>query len=168
MSGIVYLYDSMYYGSVSKNTMVQLASLYRKEAPENLEVRIISIQQQQGGSDCGVFAAAVCVILAQGGDPSMVRWRQNCMRMHLKSCFETGCITPFHSIPAIHCSRTESVSINIPLICICRLPEHTFNKTLKCTSCTGEYHNSCMGYSDVRRGPPNFTCFRCKPQPNQV
>ena len=88
-------YDSMYYGSVSKSTMVQLASLYRKEAPENLEVRIIPIQQQQGGSDCGVFAAAVCVVLAQGGDPSMVRLRQNRMRMHLKGCFETGCITPF-------------------------------------------------------------------------
>ena len=119
-------------------------------SPSNITIphtRVV-VLPSAGSTFQRLIECVFCVILAQGGDPSMVRWRQNCMRMHLKSCFETGCITPFHSI--------------------CRLPEHAFNKTLKCTSCTGEYHNSCMGYSDVRRGPPNFTCFRCKPQPNQV
>ena len=158
----------MYYGYISNNTKVQLASLYRKEAPEDLEVRLVSIQQQQGGSDCGIFAAAVCVKLAKGGDPSRVRWRQNRMRKHLKDCFETGCIIPFPNIPAIHRSKVQTTSIIIPLICICRLPEYAFNKKMKCVCCSAEYHNSCMGYSDVRRGPPTFTCFGCKPQPSQV
>ena len=81
----------MHHGSISNNTNVQLASLYRKEAPEDLEVRVVSIKQQ-GGSDCGVFA--VCVLLAKGGDPSMIRRRQNRMRNHMKDCFETGCIPP--------------------------------------------------------------------------
>ena len=158
----------MYYGSISNSTKVQLALLYRKEAPENLEIRIIPIQQQQGGSDCGLFAAAVCVLLAQGGDPAIVRWRQNRMRKHLKDCFETGYITPFPSIPAKHHSKLKSASMIVPLICICRLPEFAFNNTLKCTSCSGEYHNSCVGHSDVLRERLNFTCFSCQPQSGQV
>ena len=74
----------MYFGSLSDEVKVQFALLYRREAPHDLDVNFVQIQQQQGDSDCGLFAAAVCVTLAFGGDPTLVKWRQIGMRVHLK------------------------------------------------------------------------------------
>ena len=65
----------MDYGSLSDRMKIQLASLYRREAPNNLDVNLEPIQQQQGGSDCGLFAAAVCITLAIGGNPTLMKWR---------------------------------------------------------------------------------------------
>ena len=81
----------MYYGSITNKLKGQLASLYRKEAPHNLEVIVEPIQQQQGGCDCGLFAAAVCINLALGGNPTKTRWRQNRMREHLRYRMREHC-----------------------------------------------------------------------------
>ena len=75
------------YQNLKINT--QLASLYRREFPDDLKINIAPIQQQHGGADCELFAAAVCLTLALGDDPTRVKWRQNRMRDHLKKCFET-------------------------------------------------------------------------------
>ena len=80
MENKVYIYDSMYFGLLSDEVKVQLATLYRREAPRDLYVNLEQIQLQQGGSDCGLFAAAVCMTLSFGGDPTLVKWCQNRMR----------------------------------------------------------------------------------------
>ena len=67
----------MYYGSITTSLKEQLASLFLKDAPHNLEVIVEPIQQQQGGCDCGLFAAAVSINLAFGGDPTNNKWHQN-------------------------------------------------------------------------------------------
>ena len=84
----------MYSGYVNIDVKTQLASLYRREFPQNLCIDVESIQQQ-GVADCGLFAAAVCVTLALGAGPNKIRWRQNRMRGHLKKCFELGQFTQF-------------------------------------------------------------------------
>ncbi|KAI6655647.1 hypothetical protein LOD99_11376 [Oopsacas minuta] len=132
----------------------------RKGGPEDLEVQQVPIRQQQRSSDCRLFAAAVCLFLAQGGDPAKVRWRQKRMRKHLRDCLETRNLTPFRSIPAKFSSNVEPSSFLISLICVCRLPEYAFNKTMACSSCTEKYHNSCLGYKDLRKRPTNFFCFQ--------
>ena len=95
----VFLYDSMYQDYVNTNVNIQLASLYRREFSEDLSITVELIQQQNGGSDCGLFAAAVCVALALGTNPTTLRWRQDRMREHLKSCFVSKIFTQFPSIP---------------------------------------------------------------------
>ena len=57
------------------------------------------IQQQQGGCDCGLFAAALCINLAQGGNPAKNIWRQNRMREHLRQCLEAMYLTEFPIAP---------------------------------------------------------------------
>ena len=64
----------MYYGCITTN-LKELASLYCKEAPYNLEVIAEPIRQQQGGCDCGLFAAAVSINLALGGDHRVIQER---------------------------------------------------------------------------------------------
>ena len=153
----------MYFGSITNNLKVQLASLYRKET-EDLEIKLVPIQQQEGGSDCGLFSAAVCgVSMALGENPATVRWRQNRMRKHLKDCFERGHLTAFPYIPAKTCPKMNKslASVTIPLICVCRLPEYAFNYTVKCHCCSELYHKSCV-YSDTKKATSKFTCFKCQ------
>ena len=102
----MYLYDSLYNDTVNLNVQTQLASLYRREYPENLPIQIEQIQRQQGIADCGLFAAAVCVTLALGDDPTAIHWRQIKMREHLKQCFETK-----HLIKSISICSSEGYQI---------------------------------------------------------
>ena len=54
-----------------------------------------SVQQQKGGSDCGVFAIAFAFDIAQGVDPQYVNYTQTEMRKHLKTCLQQDSVTAF-------------------------------------------------------------------------
>ena len=161
MENKIYVYDSMYFGSLSDEVKVQLALLYRREAPHDLDVNLEQIQQQQGGSDCGLFAAAVCVTLAFGGDPTLVKWRQNRMRVHLKECFEAMHLTEFPHTQVKIALKRKSTHIFIALVCVCRLPKVAFEHTLKCLKCQTVYHRSCIVLQE-NDTDSSFICYRCK------
>ena len=59
--GEVKVFDSLY-TSVNEATMKLLSTLFGKDAKVILE----TVQKQQGSSDCGVFAIAICTSLAHG------------------------------------------------------------------------------------------------------
>ena len=82
--GQVTLYDSLMTGRTSEELDVQLALLYG-HGTGDLKVTFSPIQQQWGGADCGLFAAAVCLALVTGVDPATVRWRH--IFCHSKSIF---------------------------------------------------------------------------------
>ena len=63
--------------------------------PVDRQVVQMPMQRQQGGSDCGLFAIAVCVEFLYGRQPSECHWDQSKMRSHLVGCMEKGRITPF-------------------------------------------------------------------------
>ena len=162
MNNTVYLYDSMSSGSLSDQVKIQLASLYRREAPHNLDVNVERIQQQQGGSDCGLFAPAVCLTLAFGGNPTLVKWRQNRMRVHLKECFEAMHLIEFPSTQVkIAVKRKTTHTTSILLVCVCRLPKVAFEHTLKCLKCQTVYHSSCVVLQE-NDTESSFSCYRCK------
>ena len=66
------LYDSMITGRTSEELDVQLSLLYGSNSGE-LNVTFVPIQQQIGGADCRLFAVAVCLAVANGDDPALVR-----------------------------------------------------------------------------------------------
>ena len=123
----MYLYDSLFEKPTSDILDTQLALLYRKEVG-NLRVTIAPIQQQRGGADCGVFAISVSMALAMGEDPTLLRWRQDKMRLHLSEIFKSEIITPF---PITTDERLKSnlktnlkSQFEIQLYCFCRLPSY--------------------------------------------
>ena len=59
------------------------------------QVLQMPMQQQEGGSDCGLFAAAACVDFAFCLDPSQSHWDQSRMREHMARCMSVGKFTPF-------------------------------------------------------------------------
>ena len=52
-------------------------------------------QQQNGDSDCGLFAIAFAVHLALGDDVAGLNFNQSKMRQHLMKCFQQKTMMPF-------------------------------------------------------------------------
>ena len=84
------------YQNLKINT--QLASLYRREFPDDLD--------------------------QHRADPTITWWSR--LRDHLKKYFETKTLTLFRHFTAKVSVNKKLASFIIPLICVCRLPEYAF------------------------------------------
>ena len=87
--GAIRVFDSLYGGELSDDFKKQLLCLYG-EKKKKLQVQVVRVQQQQGTSDCGVYAVAYAVDIALGLDPVQVKYDQKLMRGHLRRCLSTG------------------------------------------------------------------------------
>ena len=93
------------------------------------------MQQQRGGADCGVFAAAVCLAIASGADPAIIRWRQANMRIHLSQCIQDENFTPFPTVRKRGSKEVGSIIMEYLLIelwCVCRLPQYAYHNMVEC------------------------------------
>ena len=73
-----------------------------------------------------VCSQAVCVTLALGGDPTLVKWRQNRMRVHLKECFEAMHLTEFPHTRVKIALKWKTTHTCISLVSDCRLQKIAF------------------------------------------
>ena len=89
----VKVYDSLYNGTLKNDFQDQLRALYANK--KSLEVKVQRVQQQQGSSDCGLFAIAYMFSLASGSDPVKHKYRQCEMRSHFLSCLKENTLKPF-------------------------------------------------------------------------
>jgi hypothetical protein len=85
------IYDSMQGIVVSKSVQLQLKNMGREKATFSMK----RVQQQLGPSDCGLFAVAFAVDLANGLDPTNIIYDQKYMRSHLVECFDRNFISTF-------------------------------------------------------------------------
>ena len=83
--GLVNVYDSLY-SSVSDSTTHLIASVVSSSA-SNL-VRMMDVERQSNGSDCGVLAVAYIFDICSGFDPRMVKFNHKLIRQHLVTCLE--------------------------------------------------------------------------------
>jgi hypothetical protein len=60
-----------------------------------LIIRKLSVQQQVGAKDCGLFAVAFAVEVCHGNDPSRLSYDQSKLRSHFTSCFQKGPLDTF-------------------------------------------------------------------------
>ena len=65
------------------------------EESSRLDIHVKSVQQQNSGADCGVFAIAFSVSLLMGEDPETVSYDENALRRHLLDCLRTKNFTKF-------------------------------------------------------------------------
>ena len=93
-NGKVFLFDSLFSGRLSNSLQQQLAALYRTDE-DYLDVNVVQVQQQQGGSDCGPFSVAFLVEVALGNDPEKFTFQQAALRNHLAHCLNKGHFTSF-------------------------------------------------------------------------
>ena len=71
-NGAINVYDNLY-SSVSSKTIHLIASMTSSSAAK-LVVRMMDVEKQSNGSDCGVLAIAYAFDICSGFDPCQVRF----------------------------------------------------------------------------------------------
>ena len=135
---------------------------------KSLNVEVANIEQQKGGSDCGLFAIANATALCFGLDPVCLSWSQTHMRQHFLQCLDNKSMEVF---PHIAVGRDTKPPILkqflIPLHCYCRQPEGP-DAMVECGTCLEWYHFSCEGIPPSQQQlfiddhHLDFTCRRCR------
>ena len=85
----VAVYDSLH-NTVNDSTKDVISNLF---LPPNIQV--MKSTEQAGVRDCGLFAIANAVAIANGVSPSAIKLDQTLMRIHLTQCFKDKHITLF-------------------------------------------------------------------------
>ena len=134
--------------------------LYLPSAPE-IHVDIQPVQRQTNGTNCGIFAIAYAVDLANRQDPTKIRYDEGKMRKHFHDCLQAESLKPFPCNAGYHyCAQREIKRKNIDLFCICRRPYRKGTLTMKCSMCRESFHKDCMDIPDIVFEQRSFWC--CK------
>lgn len=83
------------YDTLFKRLDETTTSIVRHLFGEELEINMVPVQKQVGGSDCGPFAIAIATSLAFDVPPENRRFNQQSMRHHIIDCFEKKCMVIF-------------------------------------------------------------------------
>ena len=100
------IYDSGHFYP-SSTVLTQVAAILKSS--QSFELRVVNVQQQQGGDDCGLFAIAFAVDLCMGNDPFTSSYTQKAMRDHLAKCFENNLFVQFPQEARVKRRRVLSV-----------------------------------------------------------
>ena len=156
-SGVM-LFDSLY-STIPIAVVDKIISLLHSQKDE-VQLRSMKMQQQMGGSDCGVIAIAVATSLCNGEDPTTVRWKQCEMRHHLINCFEANRMTPFpKEKDELEEKGKEKVAITHALHCYCRCRKRNREKMMQCGLCKKYFHEKCLNFKSAP--PSNWNCDNC-------
>ena len=92
----IYLYDSAYSGVLVRNW---ISNWHNCMPIMNPSSKLTSCQYSNNAAgQIGLFVASVCLSIASGGDPVIIRWRQTNMRTYLRKCIENESLSPFPTI----------------------------------------------------------------------
>ena len=71
------------------NTKSQIAATMHVK-DHNIDLQFVSVQEQHGDSDCGIFAIAFATSLCAKHNPAKTKitYTQDCLRPHLLHCLE--------------------------------------------------------------------------------
>ena len=92
----------------------------------------MTVRQQHGSVNCGLFAIANIVAPCFGYEPNKILFRQDRMRNHLISCLEAGQFSMFPFDVNTRPKRNKTQKIRV--YCTCRHP-HDGTKMIKCVNC---------------------------------
>jgi len=135
----VQAFDSMYM-SVPTMAKAQIANLITTEESA-INVLLMDVQMQSGGYDCGLFSIAFATALVFGKQPEHFLFDQQKMRAHLIECLERQELSMF-PIKKRRCTGFKMKAVNeIPIYCICHMPELPNSTWIECSSCKEWYHS---------------------------
>ena len=165
--GSVMVMDSLsLFKPLNEASILQIANIYNQSIPPSqslLPVESLSVQQQQGALDCGLFAVAFATEICYGKNPETVVYDQKKMRNHLYQWFNSGELTVFpktspqlESLP-----RPSKVKLNISLYCHCRMPEEYDDVMVCCDTCNRWYHTKCVDTDTNDIELSSWSCHKC-------
>ena len=143
IDGEVKVYDSLYQ-SVSSHTLRIIASLVFSSASQ-LVVRMMDVERQSNGSDCGVLAIAFAYDICHGENPCTIRFDH---KSNLADCLEKCSLSRFPVAGKRRSSSMRQKTQTVDLHCSCRLPEEKGDKMAECDVCKTWYHQHCLDIPD--------------------
>lgn len=106
--GNINIYNSIKNTVLTPSLLQQLNIVYEDKSPEHITVRCC--QEQAGVNDCGLYAIANSVALANGIDLDKIKFHQPMMRIHLKVCLESNYISLFpHQNVDFNSTATDNI-----------------------------------------------------------
>ena len=139
--GLVNVYDSLHLRLPTSLKCTIADLLHTNEG--SILVQYMHMQDQGGGSDCGLFAIATATTICNGQDPAALQFDQSHMRQHLLNAFETNILMPFPSRKVAKRKPLIVFRERIHVYCVCRHPDDG-RKMVQCTKCKSWYHCDCM------------------------
>ena len=116
--GTINWYDSIY-NDLDKESKQQICAII-KPAGKNLIFQKCPVQNQVGGSDCGLFAIAFAVSICLGVNPSKFIYDQENMRRHLTECLENQKFSNFPFSVNTNWKKKKVTKTREHIYCICR------------------------------------------------
>ena len=162
---VVEVYDSLQSLNIRSQEirypiLVEQAACSLSMPKRKLTFRVLEVQQQEGGNDCGLFAITFAQILCLGGHPSKYLYLQDRMREELVRYFETGDVVRYVSKVAV---ATDDEDFDVlyefhsNVYCYCRMPDDG-KLMLHCPVCKRWFHENCVGGAQQS---PDWACRRC-------
>lgn len=161
---VVHVMDSLgLFMSLNLFTVLQIAKIYSLPKSQSvLRLHKMSVQQQQGTLDCGLFAIAYAVEVCLGRNPQCASFDQQKMREHLYTCLTKGVLTSFPKMSESEMlPRPTPVVHKVQLYCICQMPEEYDEEMISCDVCQEWFHTSCVRI-DAKKPPQKWKCYRCR------
>ena len=165
----VSVYDSMG-GNLSKDTVHVIARMVKYEDKE-LMVKLIPLQHETNGNDCGLFALAFASDFAEGIDPSEPYYDKKALRNHLLQCFRNNKINQFLQEDMSVKSKPSKIVCKVyEVFCICKdvffeedVEKEPENFMAECSKCEEWYHRKCEVISKEVFVKPNapWECSFC-------
>ncbi len=163
-NGCVDLYDSMISDPPEDGSIVrQACTIMKSFNVSSVQINIVKVTQQVGGSDCGVFAIAMATDLCFKSDPFHASYVQDEMRSHLERCFESGQMTQFPRTSASRDGKSNRLcsTLSLEIFCICRQPE-AFLTMVCCDDCDQWFHEGCMTErGEILNPSEDWFCSSC-------
>ena len=150
--------------SLNVNAVLQMAKIYSiPESQSILEIQKLSVQQQKGTVDCGLFSVAYAVEMCLGRNPQCASFAQEKMRNHLYACLTNKLFTPFPKLSTLtnEClPRPVPVLHKVKIFCKCRMPEEYDDLMIACDICKRWFHARCVNV-DGEALPDLWECCDC-------
>ena len=104
---------------------------------ERITLRMVNMQRQNGGVDCGLFAVSTAVSLCHGEDPAAHVKEQSQMREHFICCLESRDMVVFpDSDKPVRTKQRIKSECAVSVHCKCRLPWKKTSKTRSMAECS--------------------------------
>ena len=141
----------------SLDILLQIAKIY-STAKSILQLNRLSVQQQAGIHDCGIFAIAYAVETCHRNDVQKTVFDQKLMRKHLHDCFNNGILTPFpQKLKSPSVLRSVRKVERFRVYCSCKMPEEFDIKMISCDQCHAWFHYKCVNLK-LDQHPKTWKC----------
>jgi hypothetical protein len=113
-------------------------------ATEDVEITLGKVQQQDNGTDCGVFAVAFATHIVYGSDPECVVFDTKLMREHLIGCLHKKEMSVF---PVLLNKRGKFCipgHLSIKVYCTCNGIHDPKDPMVECSKCQKWFHARCV------------------------